>query len=724
MNKKLCILLFLLALCFMPTIVVQAEEAPKPEIISVKRTTSTTIEVKYKLDNCNLTNCGVAIINKNLYFKNDDAIRFRAKNSSVATYSDMNKDEIYEFFIYAYWFEGDVYKVGELVGPVAEGETTGSEGLSKITTTLQNYETVKIGYTAGSDVKSVKVTNLSVSPNKTVNDSKKTGVTFDKLTPDKSYKFKITPILTNGKEGTSTTKTVSLEVGKATFNSLTKYGYNKLKMTFTRPAASTGIQVENMTTKKKAYYQYKNTVALSGLDYNKSYKFRIRSYYKASSGKYYYGPWTSSKTNIVKLVAPANFTVTSTTPGKATLQYKLEDPSTGVEVYNSVTGKTAKYSYKSKISLGSLTKGKTYKFKIRTYYKTSSGKYYYSYYTDLKSVKIASSTTTTKPTEPATPSGTVDTTLPIPTSITVSRADYNKIKVGYTISDPSKVDGVEIHNVTSGVTRTGITNKTYYDYDKLTYDKAYTFKVRTYKTVNSVKKYSNWSTTSKEIVAKLPTIPNLTAENLGNGEVRFKYTPTGTVSGVEIQDITNSKENGPKKTTTYKSQVVWSNLTSGPHKFRIRSYYTSGSKTYYSYWSTSFTKQSDGISVTVTGGTSKKVTCSIAVTNGKNESIKWCTTTPSITIKGTCTSSTSTISASDIHISCGTDKCITSSSIKKTSGKTATVTGKILNTDGKKDKKRYSISVYATDGTGTKGSISRTVGFKNCNEERREIWED
>ena len=720
MKKKLYILLFLLALCFMPAIVVQAEEIPKPEITSVKRITSTTIEVNYKLDNCNLNKCGIVVINKNWVYKNPKAMQLRGKNTTSAPFTDLNKNETYEFYVQVYWFEGDLYKTGKPVGPVSEGETTSSKGLSKITTTLQNYETVKIGYTAGSDVKSVKVTNLSVSPNKTVNDSKKTGVTFDKLTPDKSYKFKITPILADGKEGTSTTKTVSLNIGKATFNSLTKYGYNKLKMAFTRPAASTGIQVENMTTKKKTYYQYKNTVALSGLDYNKSYKFRIRSYYKASGGKYYYGPWTSSKTNIVKLVAPANFTVTSTTPGKATLQYKLEDPSTGVEVYNSVTGTTKKYAYKSKISLGSLTKGKTYKFKIRTYYKTSSGKYYYSYYTDLKSVKIASRTT--KPTEPTTPSGTVDTTLPIPTSITVSRADYNKIKVGYTISDPSKVDGVEIYNITSGVTRTGITNKTYYDYDKLTYDKAYTFKVRTYKTVNSVKKYSNWSTTSKEIVAKLPTIPNLTAENLGDGKVRFKYTPTGTVSGVEIQDITNSKENGPKKTTTYKSQVVWSNLTSGLHKFRIRSYYTSGSKTYYSYWSTSFTNQSDGISVAVTGGTSKKVTCSIAVTNGNNESIKWCTTTSSITVKGTCTSSTSTISASDIHISCGTDKCITSSSIKKTSGKTATVTGKILNTDDKKDKKRYGISVYATDGVSTKGSISRTVGFKNCNEVRNENW--
>ena len=69
MNKKLYILLFLLALCFMPTIVVQAEEVPKPEITSVKRVTSTTIEVNYKLNNCTLNKCGIVVINKNGYIK-------------------------------------------------------------------------------------------------------------------------------------------------------------------------------------------------------------------------------------------------------------------------------------------------------------------------------------------------------------------------------------------------------------------------------------------------------------------------------------------------------------------------------------------------------------------------------------------------------------------------------------------------------------------------------
>ena len=127
-------------------------------------------------------------------------MQLRGKDTTAAIFTNLNKNEAYEFYVQVYWFEGDLYKTGKLVGPVSEGKTTIPEGLSNITTTLQNYETVKIGYTSGNNVKSVKVTNLSVSPNKTITDTKKAGVAFNKLTPEKSYKFKITPVLTNGKE--------------------------------------------------------------------------------------------------------------------------------------------------------------------------------------------------------------------------------------------------------------------------------------------------------------------------------------------------------------------------------------------------------------------------------------------------------------------------------------------------------------------------------------------
>ncbi len=725
MKKKLYILLFLLALCFMPAIVVQAEEIPKPEIISVKRIASTTIEVKYKLDNCNLNKCGIVVINKNWVYKNPKAMQLRGKDTTTAPFTDLDKDETYEFYVQVYWFEGDLYKTGKPVGPVSEGETTGSKGLSKITTTLQNYETVKIGYTAGSDVKSVKVTNLSVSPSKTVNDSKKTGVTFDKLTPDKSYKFKITPILTDGKEGTSTTKTVSLNIGKATFNSLTKYGYNKLKMAFTRPTASTGIQVENMTTKKKAYYQYKNTAALSGLDYDKTYKFRIRSYYKASSGKYYYGPWTSSKTNTVKLVAPANFTVTSPTSGKATLQYKLEEPSTGVEVYNSVTGKTAKYSYKSKISLGSLTKGKTYKFKIRTYYKTSSGKYYYSYYTDLKSVKIAGTpSSTTKPSTPSTskPStgSTTGTSLPVPTSITVYNSDYNAIRIGYTIKNSSKVDGVEIYNATSGKIRTGVTSKSSHVFDNLRYGQSYRFKVRTYVKSGSTKKYSSWSSYSNKITAKLPQVKITMAKDNGSGGVKFRYTTSGTVSGVEIYDITTKNT----KTTTYKNAYTWSKLSNGTHRFKIRSYYKSGTKKYYGSYSveastkvTSGTTSNNDTTNKNDSTTSNKVTCSIRLTNANGKSISRCTSTSMINITGICQSATSSIRKENITLKYQCTNCKDKNEYysygNRMGGQVASIK-MFLSNDVNKTYRKYTVKVAAKDGKGAKDSVTKTIQFNKC----------
>ena len=712
MKRKILVLIIAIisGVLFLTNVNAEDVSVPTPNLISVTKLTDTSVTIKYKLDSCTLNNCGIMVMNETwLKEKKNGSIILRSKKDEEYVWQNLEKGKTYNFYVAVYWFDSDgKLNNGKWSGP--KSINTPLTGLANVNTTISDYETVAINYNAGSDVKSVKVTNLSVSPNKTVTDTAKNGVKFTKLTPGNTYKFKIVPVLTNGQNGTATEKTVSLKLGNASFNTLSRNSYNKVNMGYSKPKQASGVQIENMTTGKRAYFTNSSNATWTGLTYDKTYKFRVRSYYKASTGKYYYGPWTSSKSITVKLQMPTNFSVTSTEPGKVVFTYTLKDPSTGVEIYNNNTSSSIKRAYKSKTSISNLTKGKTYNFKIRTYYKTSSGKYYYSYYTDLKSVKVAS-VVNKEPTNP------VEATLPVPTAVTVSRVDYNKIKVGYTISDPAKVDGVEIYNTTSGVTRTGITNKTYYDYDKLTYDKSYSFKVRTYKTENSVKKYSAWSVVSKEIVAKLPTISNLTGEDTGSGGAKFKYSVLGSTTGVELQDITTSKDTGPKKKTTYKNSVTWTGLSNGLHKFRIRSYYEVGSKTYYSYWSTSFSNQSDGIPVTITGN---KVTCTLKFTNASSSSINWCTTTSLINVTGTCTSLTSTIKKDDIHINCGDDKCLTS--IEKTGGKTAKITAKISNANGSKDKKRFSIKVYATDGLNGKGSITKVAGFKNC-DERMEYWQ-
>lgn len=705
MKNKFLIFIFTIFVGLFAFANVEAQEAnvPTPKFISASRLTDTSAVLKYKLDSCSLNNCGILIVNETLLKeKSDNAIVMRSKNDEEYIWQNLEKGKTYKFYIAVYWIDSTGFNNGNWVGP--KSVTTSSSGLSNTTVSISNYETVKIKYNAGSDVKSVKVTNLSVKPNKTKVDNNLTGVKFTKLVPGRTYKFKIVPIMTNGKAGTAVTKTVSLKLKNTTFSKLSRYSYNKVKITFKKPNTFTGIQIENMTTGKRTYSIKNTTAIVSGLTYNKSYKFRIRTIYVASTGKYYYGSWSSPKKIKVLLQTPTNFNVTSSEAGKAVLTYSLARPRTGVEVYNVTNGTRTKRSYTQKTIFYDLVKGATYTFKIRTYYKTLSGKYYYSAYTSAKSVKIADVNKA--------PVDSVETSLPVPTSVTVLRNDYNKIRVGYTISSPSLVDGVEIYNLTSGITRTGITNKEYYIYDKLTYNTSYRFMVRTYKVVSNVKKYSAWSSVSKEIVAKLPTIPNLAGVNTQEGGVKFTYTPSGSVTGVEIQDITTSRETGKKIKTYYQNSYTWKGLSNGLHKFRIRSFYKAGQNTYYSYWSTSFTNQSDGIAVTVTGS---GITCSLSFTNAKSNSIKWCTYTEAINVTGVCTSSSNTISKDNIHINCGSDKCL--SSIEKTGGKTAKVVAKIKNTNGNRNNQRFNIKVYATDGSGSSNSITKLVGFSNCSED-------
>ena len=72
------------------------------------------------------------------------------------------------------------------------------------------------------------------------------------------------------------------------------------------------------------------------------------------------------------------------------LNYTVSSGITGVQVHNVTTNDYVRTSNKSKYVSKNRSFGKKYTYRIRTYYKTSSGKYYYSYYTDSKSMTTKS----------------------------------------------------------------------------------------------------------------------------------------------------------------------------------------------------------------------------------------------------------------------------------------------------------------------------------------------
>lgn len=123
----------------------------------------------------------------------------------------------------------------------------------------------------------------------------------------------------------------------------------------------------------------------------KSYKFKVRAYKKTSSGTVY-GPYSEVITSVTKPDEPDNLRIKSKSNTSITLQWSPVKRATRYQIffYDSQKGKfVRKKTVKgTSAKITGLTKGTSYKIKIRAYSKVS-GKKYYSSFTDVISVKTS-----------------------------------------------------------------------------------------------------------------------------------------------------------------------------------------------------------------------------------------------------------------------------------------------------------------------------------------------
>ena len=166
-------------------------------------------------------------------------------------------------------------------------------------------------------------------------------------------------------------------------------------------------------------------------------------------------------------------TVTNTSDNKAKVTWKKGTGITGYQIQYSVKSdfsKAASVTVSSASTvyrtIGSLTKGSTYYFRIRTY-KTVSGTKYYSAWSPKKSVKISKGVTET---------------LKAPSSCKFKDSDYKTFKIGWT-----KVDGATGYIVyykkgEKGTwTKLGTTSSLTYTHKNVSTGTFYFYRVKAYK---------------------------------------------------------------------------------------------------------------------------------------------------------------------------------------------------------------------------------------------------
>ena len=139
---------------------------------------------------------------------------------------------------------------------------------------------------------------------------------------------------------------------------------------------------KKLGTTAKTYYKAENLASA------KAYKFRVRAYDKRTSGTEY-----SAYTNIIVATEPdevENIKVSAKTKNSLTFKWNAVKGATMYQfyVYDTVQGKYIKKANtdKTTVKVTDLQKGRTYKFKVRAYYKVDSKKVY-GEYSDVISAK-------------------------------------------------------------------------------------------------------------------------------------------------------------------------------------------------------------------------------------------------------------------------------------------------------------------------------------------------
>ena len=280
---------------------------------------------------------------------------------------------------------------------------------------------------------------------------------------------------------------------------------------------------------------------------------------------------TPTPTPIPTPTTPTSTTVSVASASSVKISWTKAADVDGYEIYQATSKsgsyKLVKTTTSTSYTQTSLNAGTTYYYKVRSY-KTIDGQTVYSDYTTITSKKL---------------------TVPTPTKVKLTNSSANSVKVswdkvtnasGYQIYRATSKNGSykNVKTVTSGSTIS-------YTDKSLTNNKTYYYKVRAYKTVDGVKKYSSFCSIISKKVALAKTTVTATAKS--NTSIKLSWTKVAGAKSYEIYQATSKNGTYKKvKTTTSLSYTNTSLKSNKTYYYKVKAVQTVSKKTYKSAYST------------------------------------------------------------------------------------------------------------------------------------------
>ncbi len=179
----------------------------------------------------------------------------------------------------------------------------------------------------------------------------------------------------------------------------------------------------------------------------KQYKFKVRAYDQKGSKKYY-GSFSSVLLSATDPDEVEGLKASSKTKTTITLKWEKEKRATGYQVYIYSSSKN-KYVKRTVVKSNSATikdlkAGKTYKFKVRAYFK-AEGKYYYGEFTDVLSVKTKANASSSSSSSSSSSQSVIGNSKA--SSIALSHAKLKKSQVRDFECKLDRENGIQVYEV-------------------------------------------------------------------------------------------------------------------------------------------------------------------------------------------------------------------------------------------------------------------------------------
>lgn len=403
------------------------------------------------------------------------------------------------------------------------------------------------------------------------------GYSFSGWYTDKDFKTKITTIKGGtDKDYTLYAKWTKITVGKVSGLDASASGTTTATAKWTALKGANGYQVDyavnsSFTSSKTSTNTDKTSVSISKLPSGATRYIRVRAYVLDSAGEKVYGSYSTSVTFKLKPAAP-KITKLAGGAGKITITWEDVSGESGYQVYMA-TSQNGTYSKiasplvnATSYTATSLKSASTYYFKVRAYNKSATA----TQYSSFSAVSYAS----TSPSAPA-----------------ISKITGGTKAVTLNWKDVSGENGYQIYmstsqNGTYSKVATAKANATSYTVKDLSAAKTYYFKIRSYRTVNSVTAYSSFS--SIKSAATRTATPAISSVTGGSGKATVKWKAVTGASGYVVYMATSSggtyKNIGSVKSST--TSLTKTGLSAAKnYYFKVRAYRSAGGANVYSSYS-------------------------------------------------------------------------------------------------------------------------------------------